>query len=1070
MKASLSPERWEQVQRLFNEVVDLDAEARAARLDEACQDDPALREEVESLLKSFSQADDVLEVLDRIEGSTPSPSTPTPSRTGMAVSHYEILEKLGGGMGVVYKARDTRLDRLVALKFLPPHLSTDDEAKQRFIHEARAASTLDHPNICTIHDISETEEGQLFIAMAYYHGETLKKKITQGPLPIEEAHDYAIQIARGLSRAHEMGIVHRDIKPANVMVTDRGLAKVVDFGVAKAATDMGLTKTGTTLGTAAYMSPEQARGTGVDSRTDIWALGVVFYEMLTGERPFKGDYEQATIYWILNEDPEPIREIRPEVPESLAQVVETSLQKKVSERFQTMNEVLTALGAPPGTTTVSSLRVAPATPPPSRLKKWAVAAGAAVLAAFVAVWSFLPFQPPPPAPVSSIAVLPFSVDGDPSLDYLETGMVTLLSTKIDGMGDLRSIDAPTLIGYIERNPSQVLDPQQGQAIAARFEAGGYILGRIIKVGGPIEITASLYDRDGTPQTNAQVSVASDSMLSEAVDGLARQLISAGFTTPGQQLASIATLTSSSFPALRAFLDGEEAMRQGQWVPAFEAFQSATQADSTFALAWYRLATSAQWSSNPRTMTFTASAQALRHSEDLPDRTRTLIQAQHAYVNGRPEEAQTFYRSLIDTDPNDVLAWYRLGETYYHYNRRYGHPTAQAKPPLERALALDPDNEEFRHHLVELAAEEEQFEGFDTLAAGYLESLDEVAAMAWRALPALAGKNRAAREQALDQLAQADWVAKWYALDRANAYLEDLSVAQRLAEQLTTVADNERAQASGYLRMGNFNVAHGREQAAQTAYAMADSLRPAWQGLILGFRTQGFHLLYPYRRANLEALRDEIAQWDSTRAPRLTEQPDPTLFEGKRAIVRAYLLGLTNWRMREWETAATYVRELDQRSAAQPDDSLGYSLARTLEGLLAWKRGEPERALDALDAARLHFPDWTFHRGYYDEPLVRYLRAEILFESGRYEEALPWYASLDDGGTPEEARNGVFYLGPSYLRRAQIYEELEEVDEAIDFYTRFVNLWQDCDLELRPQVESAQEHRDHLLEGILHEPG
>jgi len=197
---------------------------------------------------------------------------------GKLISHYEILEELGhGGMGVVYKAKDTKLDRFVALKFLPPHLSQSEEEKKRFIHEAKAASALDHPNICTIYEINETEEGRMFIAMACYEGESLKDKIERGPLPIEEALDIAIQIAQGLAKAHSKKIVHRDVKPANILITEDGQVKVVDFGLAKLAGRTMLTKEGTTLGTASYMSPEQTQGASVDHRADIWALGVALY-------------------------------------------------------------------------------------------------------------------------------------------------------------------------------------------------------------------------------------------------------------------------------------------------------------------------------------------------------------------------------------------------------------------------------------------------------------------------------------------------------------------------------------------------------------------------------------------------------------------------------------------------------------------------------------------------------------------------------------------------------------------------------------------------------------------------
>ena len=223
---------------------------------------------------------------------------------GKRVLHYHIIEKLGeGGMGVVYKAEDTKLKRTVALKFLSPELTRDTDGKERFILEAQAASSLDHPNICTIHEIGETEDGHMFIVMACYEGQNLKEKIGSGALVIKEVIDIIIQIAHGLERAHEEGIVHRDIKPANIIITDRGEVKILDFGLAKLAGQAQLTKDSSRLGTVAYMSPEQLSGKEVDQRTDIWSLGVVLYEMLTGELPFKGEYEQAVIYSILNDHP-----------------------------------------------------------------------------------------------------------------------------------------------------------------------------------------------------------------------------------------------------------------------------------------------------------------------------------------------------------------------------------------------------------------------------------------------------------------------------------------------------------------------------------------------------------------------------------------------------------------------------------------------------------------------------------------------------------------------------------------------------------------------------------------------
>ncbi len=247
---------------------------------------------------------------------------------GQIISHYRIIEKLGeGGMGVVYKAEDTKLKRLVALKFLPPAFATDPTTKDRFIHEAQAASALQHSNICAIHEIDETMpapgepgEGQMYIVMDYYEGETLKLKIEKGKLKIEEAINYAIQIAQGLQKAHERGIIHRDIKPANIIITNDGEAKILDFGLAKLSTQTKLTKEGSTLGTVAYMSPEQTRGEAVDHRTDIWSLGIIIYEMLTGQLPFKGDYDQAIVYSILNTNPEPIQILAPKTPDKCIKI------------------------------------------------------------------------------------------------------------------------------------------------------------------------------------------------------------------------------------------------------------------------------------------------------------------------------------------------------------------------------------------------------------------------------------------------------------------------------------------------------------------------------------------------------------------------------------------------------------------------------------------------------------------------------------------------------------------------------------------------------------------------------
>lgn len=254
---------------------------------------------------------------------------------------YRILGELArGGMGVVYQAEDLRLKRTVALKFLSPELTRDPEARQRFVHEAQAASELDHPNICTIHEIDETEAGQMYIAMAYYRGGSLRERMKRGPLGVEEALDVTLQLARGLEKAHQRGIIHRDIKPANILVTEDGLVKIVDFGLARLARGTRLTKTGTTLGTVAYMSPEQAQGQTVDQRTDLWSLGVVLYEMLTGQLPFKGERDVSLLYSIVHEQPRRLKSLKPDVPPDLERVVRRALEKKPASRYSSAEEML----------------------------------------------------------------------------------------------------------------------------------------------------------------------------------------------------------------------------------------------------------------------------------------------------------------------------------------------------------------------------------------------------------------------------------------------------------------------------------------------------------------------------------------------------------------------------------------------------------------------------------------------------------------------------------------------------------------------------------------------------------
>lgn len=381
---------------------------------------------------------------------------------GTTVSHFRIVEQLGGGgMGVVYKAEDLRLGRTVALKFLAPQLSQDADAVTRFRNEARAASALDHPGICTIHDIDEAPDGRLFIAMAFCDGETLKRRLESGPLPLAQALRIARQMADALSQAHARGIVHRDIKPGNLILTPAGDVKIVDFGVAKLADTPALTATGAWIGTPAYMSPEQAGSGMVDARSDLWALGAVLFEMLTGRPPFRGDNSAAMISSILYDDPPPLDTLRPGTPSAVSGIVRRLLAKDRGARYSTAAELAEDLRAVQHV--AAGETVAGRSSPPRLVSRGiAIAAGVAVLFAVVALTLWIrgrSSSTDEPRTVASagdsqaltrLAVLPFQNLGSADDQYFAAGMTEEITSRLAGISRLGVPSSTTLTEYDRR--------------------------------------------------------------------------------------------------------------------------------------------------------------------------------------------------------------------------------------------------------------------------------------------------------------------------------------------------------------------------------------------------------------------------------------------------------------------------------------------------------------------------------------------------------------------------------------------------------------------------------------------
>ena len=408
---------------------------------------------------------------------------------GKTISHYKILDKLGeGGMGVVYMAEDTKLERKVALKFLPTQYTSDLEIVERFKREAKAAASLNHPNIITVHEVGE-HEGQTFIAMEYVKGESLRDRIKQQLAP-NESIELISQVCDGLSKAHKADIVHRDIKPENIMIDEDGRVRILDFGLAKLKNVSKLTQTATTLGTLNYISPEQLQGLEVDARSDIWSVGVVLYEMITGQLPFRAEYEAAISYSILNEEPEPLARYKTGVSDELQRIVDKALRKDVNTRYQSAAGVLADLKSlqrvTPAGTRVGAIKTN------GRVSLWrnqAVwyggVAGIFVLA-LIALFRFLPLESGS-LNNKSIAVLPFvNLSPDPENEYFSDGITEDIITQLSKIGKFKVISRTSVMRYKRRE-------QNLRKIGKELDVATILEGSVRHAGGKVRIVAQLID-------------------------------------------------------------------------------------------------------------------------------------------------------------------------------------------------------------------------------------------------------------------------------------------------------------------------------------------------------------------------------------------------------------------------------------------------------------------------------------------------------------------------------------------------------------------------------------------------
>ncbi len=1036
----MDQQQWQKVNDIVDTALDLDEQDRATYIEKHCSGNKQLWRRVTELMESMEKADRE----GFLEGTAAYPEylaanlsktqKPASEFIGKTIDRYKITKLIGqGGMGVIYRAHDKRLGRPVALKFLPPHLSASSEADQRIAREARAAAKLDHPNIATIHEIGKTEQGHRFIAMAYYEGETLKKKIKRGPLSVDEALECATQIAEGLARAHEAGIVHRDVKPANVMMTERGIVKLLDFGLARSSDQSQLARPGKRMGTAAYMSPEQARGETVDGRTDLWGLGVVLYEMLAGERPFRGARDTAVAYAILHEEPTAVGDYRDEVSRELQTIVERCLQKNPEHRYASAEALLKDLRALHSSEDGISLEAWPANRTGTRhsRRQWFIgAAVAVVLALGVAVsWTLWPGSSANGSVSNiaehSIAVLPFEVSGSAAETWRD-GMVTVLSTGLDGAAGLRTIAERTVFAAWEDIDSALMGTGKSQALttARRVGAEYAVAGSAVALGSEVRFTAEVYKTEsGESLGKAQVRGSRDHVMALA-DALTRQVLGVLLKRSEEAIPSVdlASLTTKSLPAFKSFLKGERHLRTGEYEAAAEDFEAAIKRDSTFALAYARLAFSLWWKYGTTQAGIRAWKYAFRLSDQLPRRERRLVRAMYLYrIQDRPVAAANILRKLTVDYSDDPVIWYTLGEVLKHsFAPRDRFEVDHA---FRQAVMLDPGHASYYPHYAQLGISVRRD---SALAAHRIAAIPrEDWKEAFGITLDLAFGSPRVRKDALDRLAGVSpltiyMTGLWHVLDQPW----DGKIYEKMLRKLV-MRENSNYHDYNIWLFTALSFQQGQIEEGLTRMKKSEINEARASCLLAGSMSLGMPIPEDVARSYLE----------------------PSKIEDIATIDRLQCAGIyliEQGRANELRPLFSRIRE-----AAIPQESRKVrAMIDELKGYRAWRSGDFKQAAQLL-SGKNQSGCWTTESACWRA----IWRGNIQRALGHLKTAEEWYMAAWDHPVAHE-------------RLGWLYEEMGKPKKAKAAYRRFIQAWGKADATLQERVQAA---RERLKELSINEP-
>jgi tetratricopeptide (TPR) repeat protein/predicted Ser/Thr protein kinase len=982
---------------------------------------------------------------------------------GKTVSHYKIRRELGsGGMGVVYEAEDTKLRRTVALKFITLQGIEGPEEKARFTHEAQAAASLSHPNICTVHEIDEAD-GRLFMAMEYVEGESLKERIARGPLKIDEALDIAVQIAQGLDAAHAKGIIHRDVKPGNIMVEASGLVKIMDFGLAKLSGRSRLTRTGTTLGTVAYMSPEQARGAEADRRSDIWSLGAVLYEMVTGRTPFRGDYEQAVLYSIMNEAPEPMTAVRVGVPMELERIVGKALAKDPAERYQHADELTTDLkslkkgletGATPRPEAAGAAQASRRRLPRILVP---VCIAAAVVVAFVLLRPVL-FGGAVATERRPVAVIPFeNQTGDPQYDNLKKVIPNLLITSLEQSKYLQVVTWERLRDLLKqtgRDNVESVDADLGFELCKREGIGAIVTGSFVKLGDRFVTDIKVLDvKSKASITVAKADGKGVESIPEQVDRLSRE-ISRGIGLSERKIEEtqrpVIDVTTPSMEAYEHYIKGMDARDRVYYEIAIPEFSRAIELDSTFALAYSALG-AAYSSAYNRTAADEALMKALSYAGRATERERLYIEARYArLVEHDQKKSIRLYRKLVKEYPQEKRACYELG-----YLLRLRGQYRKAVAYTRRALDLDPA---FGAALNELAyeymAEEENEKALDVLRryatlfpdeANPFDSMAELyfrmgriddAVSAFSKVSTIKPDFGAAARVSYMYAMSGDYLnaGLWIDRDLATARLPGMMISSVYWRSLYEHFTGERARALRGLRM---------------AIEIADSTGNS-DMLSLAWILEGWMQLDCGRaeEARMQFKRSNEYQMTVSRGSVPVSSQCSSLFS-------AGFTELISGNLRDAEGALTEMHRL--LPAVRERSRVNFARIRNETALLAAElmlsKGRPSDAIRIVERDfKLYVPYITDLDLYgVNYPFDQDILPRAYAAKGDLRRAISEYEKLltfDPASKDRRLKN------PRYeYRLAKLYEKRGDHAKALEHYEKFLRYWKDADPDLPELVDA-----------------